>query len=104
MNAGIEIAPDKQSARIRFAGSMDSHTVGEISNAFREVLDAEIFHIIVEMKEVDYLSSACIGVLIQSQSEAQANAGEIKLRNVQSNVKRTLELMGLYQMMGGDAV
>ncbi|HTL53103.1 MAG TPA: STAS domain-containing protein [Planctomycetota bacterium] len=103
MLVNIQIADDKQSAQVRFAGSMDSHTVGEISNAFRDVLEKEIFHILVDMKEVDYLSSACIGVLIQSQTEAQTNGGEIRLRNIQSNVKRTLELMGLYHMMGAEA-
>ena len=39
MGAPIELAPDKKSATIRFSGSMDSHTVGSISDTFREVRD-----------------------------------------------------------------
>ncbi|MGH7143342.1 MAG: STAS domain-containing protein [Planctomycetota bacterium] len=103
MKTAIEIATDKHSAQLKFAGSMDSHTVGEISNVFRDILDQDIYTIGVDMKEVDYLSSACIGVLIQAQSDATANGGEIRLHNIQSNVKRTLELMGLYHMMSAPA-
>lgn len=103
MKSVVEIAPDKQSARLKFAGSMDSHTMAEVSTVFTDVLEQGIYTLEVDMREVDYLSSACIGVLIQAQNDAQTNGGEVKLLHIQTGVRRTLELMGLFHMMSAPA-
>lgn len=99
MKAVVELAPDKLSAHLKFSGSMDSHTMSEVSTVFTDVLEQGVYNLEVDMKEVDYLSSACIGVLIQAQNEAQTNGGEVKLLHIQTGVRRTLELMGLFHMM-----
>jgi len=95
---GIEIdlsyaGTDKEVVVIYAKGYIDNTTAPEIDRVIDEQLAMGLYKIIVNLKNVNYISSAGWGVFVSDLSAIRANNGDIVLVNMSPDVHNVFELM-----------
>ena len=75
-------------------GYLDAHTAPELEKAFQTLLDKRKYNIIVNCKELTYISSAGLGVFMAYIEDVRKNNGDIKLSNMSSKVYNIFDLLG----------
>lgn len=80
---------------VKVSGRIDSSTYQELEAALNEILDAGRFNIILDMSEVEFMSSAGLRLLINVQKACRKlDRGELVLANVSDRVRSALDLAG----------
>ena len=76
-------------------GRIDSATVKGLHEALASIKENGRYHIVLDMKEVSYISSAGLGELIDTQTTCKRYGGEVILADVPPRVTEVLDLAGL---------
>lgn len=76
-------------------GRVDSSTAPQLAQAFEAITKAGKFKIVLDMTNLEYMSSAGLRTLLATQRQCKRyNRGELVLAVVPQNIKDTLELAG----------
>ena len=75
-------------------GFLDAHTAPELEKAISELIESEKYNIIVNFNELEYISSAGLGVFMAFIEEVREKGGDIKLSNMQQRVFSVFDLLG----------
>ena len=98
----FEINIEKQEAAhaavVRCQGDIDAHCFDQLDDTFHRLMDEGVRYLVVDMRQVPYLSSAGIGVLIGANSEAEERGGGFALAGLAPEVLETFCLMGFDSM------
>jgi anti-sigma B factor antagonist len=76
------------------SGFLDAHTVPQFENALQQVLDEKRYKIVVNFRDLEYISSAGLGVFMGFIEEVRSNDGDIKLSNMSQRVYKVFDLLG----------
>jgi anti-sigma B factor antagonist len=77
------------------SGRIDSQTAPRLEAALQEIMDAGRYNIVLDMRDVDFVSSAGLRVMIAVQKTCKKwNRGELVLVNVPQRIHETLDLAG----------
>ncbi len=80
---------------IKVSGRVDNASAPRLGDAFNAIIEAGRFNIVLDMSEVEYISSAGLRVLIDAQKTCKRwNRGEVVLAGVPRPVYEVLELVG----------
>ena len=99
----FEVAREDRSdvSILRLKGFLDAHTAPKFEQAIQQLLTERRFRIIVSMSDLNYISSAGLGVFMGFIEEIRDNKGDIKLSNMPDKVYKVFDLLGfpaLYQI------
>jgi len=86
---------------LNLSGFLDAHTTPVFEDELHGLLRAKRFKIIVNLKKLDYISSAGLGVFMGFIEEIREQGGDIKLSNLSLKVFKVFDLLGfpaLYQI------
>jgi len=76
-------------------GRVDSYTAPQLADAFNQLTDNGRYKIAFDMSELDFLSSAGLRVLINTQKNCKRyNRGELVLVKIPENIYAALDLAG----------
>ena len=75
-------------------GYLDAHTAPKLEEAFQKLLAARRFNIVVNCKDLSYISSAGLGVFMAYIEDIRKNSGDIKLSNMSPKVYNVFDLLG----------
>jgi len=76
-------------------GRVDSYTAPQLAEIFNQITDDGRFKIAFDMSQLDFLSSAGLRVLINTQKNCKRyNRGEIVLVKIPENIHAALDLAG----------
>ena len=70
---------------LRLKGFLDAHTAPQFEQAIQELLGEDKNQIIVSMADLNYISSAGLGVFMGFIEEIREKKGDIKLSNMSDN-------------------
>ena len=85
----------KRCALLIAAGRVDSATAPQLQAALEALTDEGTYKIVIDMKDVDFISSAGLWVLVNSQKTCKRfNRGEVVLAGIAPRVQSALELAG----------
>jgi anti-sigma B factor antagonist len=90
---------------LRLKGFLDAHTAPKFEQAIQQLLIEHRYKIIVSMSDLNYISSAGLGVFMGFIEEIRENNGDIKLSNMSEKVYKVFDLLGfpaLYQIFKGE--
>jgi anti-sigma B factor antagonist len=76
-------------------GKLSAATAEAFDKAVASALPKATKRLVIDFKDVSYLASAGIRVLVKSQKKLAAGKIEMVLRNVKSQVKEIFEMAGL---------
>ncbi len=79
---------------ILLSGYLDAHTAPQLENTFTELIGKQRYRIIVNFKDLKYISSAGLGVFMAFIETMRSNGGDIKLTEMQPNVFNIFDLLG----------
>ena len=76
-------------------GRIDTETVKLLAESFAFIKGAGRHRIVLNMKDVTYISSAGLGELIETHNSCKKHNGELILAHVPERIKEALDLAGL---------
>jgi anti-sigma B factor antagonist len=80
---------------VKANGRVDSGTAPELADAFNAIIEAGRYNIVFDMAGLDYISSAGLRVMINTQKTCKRwNRGEVILTNVPEKIYGALNLAG----------
>jgi anti-sigma B factor antagonist len=79
---------------IELRGYLDAHTATELETTFQKLLKERKFNIIVNCRDLSYISSAGLGVFMAYIEDVRRNKGDIKLSNMSPKVYNVFDLLG----------
>ena len=79
---------------IELKGYLDAHTATELENAFQKLLNEKKYKIVVNCRDLSYISSAGLGVFMAYIEDVRKNKGDIKLTNMSPKVYNVFDLLG----------
>ena len=79
--------------RISLAGSLDTDTAPQLEARIDESIDSSVTALILDMKDLEFLSSAGLGVIFMTMKVLNSRKGKIMLLNLQPQIKRVFELI-----------
>ncbi len=81
---------------ITAVGRIDSATVGTLTQVLASVKEAGRYKIVLNMKDVTFVSSAGLGELVDTQKSCKhLKRGELVLAEVSPQIEEALDLVGL---------
>ena len=86
-----------QSLFVTVEGRIDATTVPELDKELKSAID-NISELILDLAEVDYVSSAGLRMIVALQRKMDQK-GSLIIRNVRPEISRILEITGLYDML-----
>jgi anti-sigma B factor antagonist len=75
-------------------GYLDAHTSPDLENVFYTLLKESKYKIVVNFKELLYISSAGLGVFMAFIEEIRNNGGDIKLCCMNQKIFNVFDLLG----------
>jgi anti-sigma B factor antagonist len=91
----VSVTPKDNCNIVELNGRIDSFTAPKLSDILTEITQKNIYRIILDMRDVNYVSSAGLRVLIDIQKTCKKfNQGELILINIPQRVFETFELAG----------
>src|SRR3972149_1527305 len=84
---------------IKVKGRVDSSTAPQFSRALEAITESGRFKIVVDMSELEYMSSAEFRALLATQRACKRyNRGEVVLASVPERIREALELAGFTEL------
>lgn len=103
----ISTTQHKRCDVITVSGRIDSATAPQLEESLDAIMDAGRFKLILDMTEVNFVSSKGLWVLIGAQKKCKRyRRGEVILVNVKDEIKSAFDLVGMsdYFTMSDDLI
>ncbi len=81
-------------ARVCLQGYLDAHTASEFESALGDIINKGIHKIVVNFKDLEYISSAGLGVFMVFIEGVRSQKGDIKLVEMKPRVFTVFDLLG----------
>jgi anti-sigma B factor antagonist len=79
---------------LELKGELDAHTASELEAAIQKCQQEQNHQIIVNGENLQYISSAGLGVFMAYIEEVRENGGDIKIASLQPKVYNVFDLLG----------
>ena len=79
-------------AYVALAGWLDGDTAPQLDKALAD-LDAAVLLVVLDMNELEYISSAGLRVIFAASKRQSRKGGELVLRNLSPGVKKVFEII-----------
>ncbi len=79
---------------IDLEGYLDAHTAPELESVFNKLIEEKNYKIVVNFKNLSYISSAGLGVFMAYIETMRDNGGDIKFANMKESVYNIFDLLG----------
>lgn len=77
---------------------LDANNSEELKLELRRLFESGIKDVVIDLKEVLFIDSSGLGVLVSGYKNASVQHGSLKLSNLQSQVKSMFELTRLHRV------
>jgi anti-sigma B factor antagonist len=79
---------------LELKGYLDAHTAPKLEEAFTNLLNSRQYRIVVNCRDLSYISSAGLGVFMAYIEDVRKEKGDIKLSNMSPKVYNVFDLLG----------
>ena len=79
---------------IELKGYLDAHTAPDLETAFQKLLTEKKYNVVVNCRDLSYISSAGLGVFMAFIEKVRENEGDIKLSAMSDKVFNIFDLLG----------
>jgi len=89
----------RDTVELSVAGRLDGYWSDHLASALDEEIRLGRHHLLLDLSDVVFLSSAGIGVLIKSYNELESIRGSLSIWKASERVRKVIEICGLDQML-----
>jgi anti-sigma B factor antagonist len=83
---------------MKVKGRVDSESAPELDSALSKLLNDERNKIVLNLKNVEFLSSAGLRALVKALKRAQSGGGDVRLASISEPIEGLLLTVGMNQM------
>ena len=94
-----KVGPQSDISIIRVGGYIDTTTSSELERALDSLLKAGVFQVIIDLGNVDYISSAGWGIFISEIKGMRERNGDLKLARMIPDVYEVFELLEFHYIL-----
>ncbi len=101
----IGLRDNERVSIVDLKGYLDAHTAPELENALQQLMTSRKYNIVVNFRDLNYISSAGLGVFMAFIEDVRQKQGDIKLSNMSAKVYNVFDLLGfpiLYEIYGDE--
>lgn len=80
---------------VKVGGRVDSNSAPELEKALQQLWEAGRNQIVLDLEEVDYLSSAGLRVMVSTLKAVKRSNGDVRLAAPSARVSEVMQLAGL---------
>jgi anti-sigma B factor antagonist len=80
---------------LRATGEIDTYTAAFLEEQIRNNFDNEHYKLVIDLKDVNFVSSAGWGVFMGNASKLRSKSGDIKITGMAEKVRKAFELIEL---------
>jgi anti-anti-sigma factor len=84
---------------VTIRGNVDGTTADTLLNTLHDQVEAGHTRMVADLSGVDYTSSAGLRALLATVKEARRKGGDLRLADVQPNVRKVLDLSGFTSIL-----
>ncbi|MFP4058206.1 MAG: STAS domain-containing protein [Candidatus Brocadiia bacterium] len=94
----VAAAPGEVAA-FRIQGYLDAHTAPRFEEALRQAIDQGQVRLVVDCGQLDYISSAGLGVLIDAYRAVEPKGGELKVAAMPPAIAEIFDILGFSKVI-----
>lgn len=94
-NLSITQESHKRVEVFTIAGRIDSSNASELDGALKEAMKQGRYNFVLELSQVEYMSSAGLRAIVAALRESKKNRGDVRLATPSERVAEVLTLAGL---------
>jgi len=94
-----KVGPQSDISIIRVGGYIDTTTSSELERALDSLLKAGVFRVVIDLGNVDYISSAGWGIFISEIKGIRERGGDLKLAKMIPDVYEVFELLEFHYIL-----
>ena len=79
---------------VKVVGRVDNYNCHDLDKVLNQVLDDRRYNIVIDLEDVDFLSSGGLRALVAAYKECKKHGGDIRVSSPSERVTYTLELAG----------
>jgi anti-anti-sigma factor len=80
---------------LRLDGQVDGQTHKALDQEIGRLLAEDFKTVVLDMQNVDLITSAGIGTLVKAKASAKQRGGDLAMNNLQPHIQRVMEIMAL---------
>jgi anti-sigma B factor antagonist len=85
--------------KVRISGYLDSSTFPQLQEHLDNLLKQGCHYYLLDLENLDYISSAGLGVLMGILREVREKDGDLKIINMSEKIARVFDLLGFSRLM-----
>ncbi len=90
----IALREENRISIVELKGYLDAHTAPELEKTLQQLMTSRKYNIIVNCRDLNYISSAGLGVFMAFIEDIRQQKGDIKLSNMSPKVYNVFDLLG----------
>jgi len=90
----MNIVEKDEIATLHVGGYLDAHTASKFESKIQELIQSGKYNIILNFAELEYISSAGLGVIMGNIEDIRNHDGDIKLTEMSDKIYRVFNLVG----------
>lgn len=94
-----KVGPESDISIIRVGGYIDTTTSSELERALDSLLKAGVYRVVIDLGNVDYISSAGWGIFISEIKGMRERDGDLKLARMIPDVYEVFELLEFHYIL-----
>ena len=90
----VKIEKDSDPIKVSLIGRLDTNTSGQFETALNDLFDKGYYNILIDLKDLEYVSSSGLRVFLGAQKKVSAEEGNMVIKNVNSTIMEVFEITG----------
>lgn len=100
MSLQIEMEHHRKALIVRLKGELDHHTAETVKSQLETAIaKGDIYHIVLSLKELSFMDSSGIGVIIGRYKQITSKGGKMVVCDVNAAVYRLFEMSGMFKIL-----
>lgn len=99
----VDVHPERDRVRVVPVGELDVGTADELEATLRELREADFARIVLDLRELEFLESAGLRVIVVATQLARRDGQDLALISGPPAVQRAIEMCGLLEQLHFDS-
>ena len=93
LNTEVEIDENKSVARVSLTGALNTDTAPAFESSLQDVVDKGMHRTVLDMKDLDYISSAGLRVIFKAAKQIKADGRRLAAANRKPHIDKVFEIL-----------
>lgn len=93
LSTNVDVDEQRSVARVALAGALNTDTAPGFESRLKEVIDRGFSLTVLDMKDLDYISSAGLRVIFKAAKEVKAAGNRLAAANRKPHIEKVFEIL-----------